>query len=105
MRVLVVDDEPLMLRAVKRSLAARGFDVATLERNPWAEELQSVDAVLTDWAPYGMDTVLACQEVGRPVVVYTGGNTHEIALQVPRVQVLQKPAAIDDIVEALGAAK
>jgi DNA-binding response OmpR family regulator len=65
--ILVVDDDPVILTLVERSLRAEGFRVWTANRaadarNPLAELAGSVDLVLTDIAmPEGLGSEVALQ--------------------------------------------
>ena len=88
MRVLIVEDDALVLKATKRQLETKGWEVDTATSTPWPEDIKA-DVVLADWTPYGRDTVLAAREAGVRTVVYTGGTTYPAMLAC--VPVLQKP--------------
>jgi CheY-like chemotaxis protein len=98
--VLLVDDNPLILRANARALRDRGWAVFTTEDPPVAPEAYSaVDVVLTDWhcgrdGHGGEQVARDCLIAGVPCVVYTGAD-----LEGPHV--VRKPARLDDIERAL----
>jgi CheY-like chemotaxis protein len=57
MRLLIVDDEPAVLRCLERSLSRRGYEVTTVERADAALILMKkrfFDAILTDVDMPGM---------------------------------------------------
>jgi response regulator RpfG family c-di-GMP phosphodiesterase len=67
-RVLLLDDEPLVLRALARSLEAAGFSTAAFQRP--AEALQALpaaapDVVISDYMMPGMDGVAFLQRARR----------------------------------------
>jgi len=79
-RVLIVDDDADVLRALVRDLERAGFEVVAATAPPRAALL--VDVVITDLrleASDGVDTLEAVQRAapGRPVVVLSGLCTPE----------------------------
>ncbi|GAC1536158.1 MAG: hypothetical protein NVS2B9_01780 [Myxococcales bacterium] len=86
--VLLVDDEPLLLRAYKRLLEARGFEVHTAQDGEAAARMLAVmrfGAVLSDISMPGMDGLALLREVRKrdldvPVVLMTGSPALETAM-------------------------
>lgn len=99
--VLIVDNEPLVLKATARLLESKGWQVDTITSTPWTEDCETVDIVLADWQPNGLGTVKSCNEAGVPVVVFTGGDIYEVWRAVPGVEVLRKPVSGDELDSAL----
>jgi EAL domain-containing protein (putative c-di-GMP-specific phosphodiesterase class I) len=79
-RILVVDDEPSLLRAIIRTLESAGFEVGTAQDGAQAMQLldeHSFDAVLTDVAMPGMNGIALLRAVRErdlevPVLLMTG---------------------------------
>lgn len=74
-RLLVVDDDPDVLRSLTRALGAQGYDVLALTEPPHQPVL--VDAVVTDLRleeTDGAATLEAVQRAapGRPIIVLSG---------------------------------
>jgi len=101
-RILAVDDEPVILDALRRILALEGFSVDTVESGPEALGLvqrNNYDFVFTDLKMPGMDGVEVVKGVKhlRPdidVAVITGYATIESAVETMRdgaVDYVQKP--------------
>ena len=91
-RILVVDDEPSLLRAIIRTLESAGFEVSAAEDGAQAMRLleeHAFDAVLTDVAMPGMDGIAVLRAVRRrdlevPVVLMTGKPDVESAAKAVR---------------------
>lgn len=101
MRILLVDDDALVLRAVSRLLTRRGHEVkarwdhrqAIIDAMMWAE-VALVDVDMPERT--GPELVLAFP-TNLPVVFYTGNPRG-----VPKgARYLEKPASIDQILEAI----
>lgn len=108
-RVLVIDDDPLVLRALERLLGHLGAEVTTTRHPPeglvLAEEKQ-VDAVLVEWTlPEVPGPALLAQlhraRAGVPVAVISGAlwwegaerQIHDLGAEA----VLRKPLDIDEL--------
>jgi len=96
MRVLYVDDERLMLTAIKRQLERLGHEVVTADHP--REDLRNVevDVILADWNPHGPAMLDMARLRTLPVVVYSAAppcNTGALTLT--------KPCSSDDLVAAL----
>ena len=83
-RVLVVDDDPAILRAVSRELKAAGWQVDTRTEPGW---MSAPDVLLADWDPHGPLTTESARKLGVPFVVMTGND----ALVLPGVAIVRKP--------------
>jgi EAL domain-containing protein (putative c-di-GMP-specific phosphodiesterase class I) len=87
--VLLVDDDPIVLRAVGRALRARGYDVTTAQNGENAVHAirhRSFDVVLSDIGMPGMDGIQLLREVREhdlnvPVVLITGDPAVSTAIQ------------------------
>ncbi|MCA9627318.1 MAG: EAL domain-containing response regulator [Myxococcales bacterium] len=111
-RVLVVDDEPALLRAFRRCLSLRGFHVDTA---PGGEEAiaqlnqHEYDAILSDIAMPGMDGIQLLRETREhdldvPVILVTGEpavSTAVKALEYGAFHYLTKPVTNDNLEEVL----
>jgi DNA-binding response OmpR family regulator len=84
MKVLIVDDDPLILRAAARDLRALGW---TVETSQVPTKPSNVDVVLTDWQPWGPQMLELCLFAATPVVVMTGApetvNRNVIVVEKP----------------------
>jgi CheY-like chemotaxis protein len=108
-RILAVDDEPVILDALRKVLVLDGFAVDTVESGPEALGLMQrhdYDLVFTDLKMPGMDGVEVVKGVKylRPdvdVAVITGFATIESAVETMRdgaVDYVQKPFTADELV-------
>jgi EAL domain-containing protein (putative c-di-GMP-specific phosphodiesterase class I)/CheY-like chemotaxis protein len=107
-RVLVVDDDLVLLRSVARALRAKGFEVWTAT-DGWDAVRQvnerKFDAVLSDIAMPNLDGIELLKQVREhdlqvPVVLFTGEptvNTAVRALEYGAFHYLTKPAPLDQI--------
>ena len=87
LRILVLDDEPIVCKRLKPSLEKQGFEVDTFTRS--FEALQAVeqtkyDIIITDLKMEGMDGMRFLQEAKKlypetEVIVITGFATMETA--------------------------
>jgi CheY-like chemotaxis protein len=107
-RILAVDDEPVILDALRKILALDGFSVDTVESGQEALGLvqrNDYDFVFTDLKMPGMDGVAVVKGVKhlRPdidVAVITGYATIESAVETMRdgaVDYVQKPFTADEL--------
>jgi DNA-binding response OmpR family regulator len=105
MRVLIVDDEPLMLRATARALRTRGWEVDTASSAADTLIRENHDVVLTDWDPHGPSVLAYALMVKTPVVVYTADPDKAMAEIVTHtgevIRVVTKPFEIDELADAL----
>ena len=112
--ILVVDDDPVILTLVERTLRAEGFRVWTANRaadarNLLAELAGSVDLVLTDIAmPEGLGSELALQShsTQRWVRVlfmssYSREHLQKHGVDVPEAQFLKKPFVAAQLVSSI----
>lgn len=104
LRVLVVDDEPLMRWSVSETLAPRGFDVVEADDGQSAllalrDDVRVTDAVLLDlWLPDSSDlrVLAAIRRLAPrlPVILMTAHLTPEVAdeaLKLGAFRVINKP--------------
>jgi EAL domain-containing protein (putative c-di-GMP-specific phosphodiesterase class I) len=107
-RILVVDDDLVLLRSVARALRAKGFEVWTAT-DGWDAVRQvnerKFDAVLSDIAMPNLDGIELLREVREhdlqvPVVLFTGEptmNSAVRAIEYGAFHYLTKPAPLDEI--------
>lgn len=110
LRILVADDEPLILKGIQRVLEARGHQVVLAEDAFIARTLldgDRFDATLLDVGMPGGGLSLARTLVEDlrfegPVVLMTGGTAADTAKQMgPTVQRLQKPFRFPAVIPLL----
>jgi len=111
--VLVVDDEPLMLRVSKRHLAQLGLDAVAVSDGQSALDLLSsgaiFDCILTDYVMPRMSGMvlidkLRAQHIDVPIVIMTGypsGSTLDQHTEISEYPCLRKPFSRDDLAKAL----
>jgi DNA-binding NtrC family response regulator len=115
-RVLVVDDEPSICRALTMVLKRAGYDVRAIERGEAAEALlrqEEFDCLVVDLRMPDMRgdvlylTACSVQPHLRDQTVFTTGDASERATQLLRAcecpVVLQKPFDIDDLLDIVHA--
>jgi two-component system, OmpR family, KDP operon response regulator KdpE len=113
-RVLVVDDEPQILRALRTSLRAAGYQVASAasaEEALAAAALQPPEAVILDLVLPDGTGIEVCHELRKwssvPVIVLSAvGEEHEkvTALDAGADDYVTKPVGIDELLARLRAA-
>jgi EAL domain-containing protein (putative c-di-GMP-specific phosphodiesterase class I) len=107
-RVLLVDDDPLVLRGIGRVLHQHGYEVTTATNGRDATLLvdqHNYDVVLSDVAMPGMDGIQLLREVRArdlsiPVVLITGTPALSSAVQAIELgafRYLMKPIAMEDV--------
>jgi EAL domain-containing protein (putative c-di-GMP-specific phosphodiesterase class I) len=111
-RVLLVDDDPLVLRGVGRVLNQHGYEVTTATNGQDAAQLvdqHSYDVVLSDIAMPGMDGLQLLREVRArdlsvPIVLITGTpalSTAVQAIELGAFRYLRKPIAMEEVEDIL----
>ena len=112
-RILLVDDEPLVLLALGRLLRNRGFEVLTAEDGRGAMDLlerERVDLVLSDVCMPNMDgpALLHAMKahtppIDCPVIMLTGygENSDHVLLALGAVAVVGKPVASAELLTVL----
>jgi len=112
-RILIVDDEVLMVRTLSDILRMRGWDVTGVHAGEEAIEYlrtgADVDVVLMDVRMSGMTGVDALRVIreerpGLPVMLMTAYSTNELLEEAERqgaVRILSKPLAIGGLFEML----
>ncbi|MFB3901837.1 MAG: sigma-54-dependent transcriptional regulator [Acidobacteriota bacterium] len=111
-QILVVDDEPQMLVALRETLCKRGFQITTATNGVDAVgklRQQFYQAVLTDVRMPGVDGLDLLREIKRispvtPVILLTGHGTVEdavTALKLGAYDYLMKPFSAKQLTDAL----
>lgn len=111
-RVLIADDEALMVRTLSDIMRMRGWDVEAVYSGEEAiERLRTtrVDVVLMDVRMGGMNgvdalRVIRAEQPGLPVVLMTAYSTSELLAEAERqgaVRILSKPVAVTGLMEML----
>ncbi|MCF8068936.1 MAG: sigma-54 dependent transcriptional regulator [Desulfobacterales bacterium] len=110
--ILVVDDEPNILKSISGLLSDEGFDVITASNGYEALKIideQSPDLVLLDiWMP-GIDGIDTLKEIkaNNPitqVIIITGHGTIETAVKATKLgafDLIEKPLSIDKVIVAI----
>ncbi len=96
--VIVVDDDPLQVRALTRVLRGAGYTVSGSVDGDFTLGSSERQVVLTDWDPLGPVVVATCRRTGIPVVVLTGGDLEAADVDAP---VLRKPLNLAELVSAI----
>ncbi|HEX3492106.1 MAG TPA: response regulator [Streptosporangiaceae bacterium] len=114
LRVLIVEDEPALLRALRIDLRARGFEVHTASRAQEALDQAArwpPDAVLLDLGLPDRDGTEVIQELRTwsnvPVIVLSGRSAAQdkiVALDAGADDYVTKPFAMDELLARLRAA-
>ena len=113
--VLVVDDDPSVLRSLKRLLAASGFRVTTFggpseliaSETPRTNACMVVDIDMPEMNGIEMCEVLKGSGRGLPTILITGktdARTRALAAQSDAVAVLFKPFEEEPLLEAIARA-
>ncbi|HXU81400.1 MAG TPA: EAL domain-containing protein [Polyangia bacterium] len=111
-RVLLVDDEEQLLKAVARSLVKHGYEVVSAPDGVEATERldqDSFDLVVSDIAMPGMGGIellhrVRQRDLDMPVILMTGSPTVDTATKAIQLGVLDylvKPFAMPDVVSAV----
>ncbi|HEX8368325.1 MAG TPA: response regulator transcription factor [Pyrinomonadaceae bacterium] len=113
-RILVVDDEPQILRALRKSLTINQFDVRTASDGEAALDLfrdWSPDLIITDLTMPLMNGLELCREVRRfsqiPIIVLSVKGEEKIkieALDIGADDYITKPFSIDELLARIRAA-
>lgn len=113
--VLVVDDDPSMLRSLKRLVSAFGFEVKTFggpsellaSGTPRSNACMVVDLDMPEMNGIEMCEVLKRSGRGLPTILITGrtdARTRSLATQSDAVAVLFKPFDEEPLLDAIGRA-
>jgi EAL domain-containing protein (putative c-di-GMP-specific phosphodiesterase class I)/CheY-like chemotaxis protein len=114
-KVLLVDDDPTLLRSLAQALRVKGYDVVAARDGDAAVRLVhggEFDAILSDIAMPGMDGIQLLQEVRDhdfylPVVLMTGEPavaTAVKAVEYGAFHYLTKPTSLEELTRVLGRA-
>ncbi|HMA95310.1 MAG TPA: EAL domain-containing protein [Polyangiaceae bacterium] len=110
--LLLVDDDPTVLRALGRMLRSRGYVVSTAESGSEAVQLvtqNDFDAILSDIAMPEMDGITLLREIRShdlhvPVILVTGEPTVDTAVQALEygaMHYLTKPVPVEALEQTL----
>jgi len=113
--VLVVDDDPSLLRSIARLIRTAGFEVRTFERPrlllasevPATNACLVLDVYLPEMNGVELFTALAVSGRALPVIMITGQSdlrTQKLLEPINAVAVLSKPFDGDLLLEAVGRA-
>lgn len=103
-RLLIVDDDQLVTRAVVRGLQRAGWNHWRIVTSSTPVDPSGFDVALLDWSPHGLQMVRLCNARGVPFVILTG-DSEGVAEQTPSgTIVLVKPSDPESIRAALGIA-
>jgi FixJ family two-component response regulator len=113
--VLVVDDDPSVLRSLRRLVSASGFRVKTFgspsellaSETPASNACMVVDIDLPEMNGVEMCEVLKASGRGLPTILITGrtdARTRSLAAQADAVAVLLKPFDEDPLLDAIARA-
>jgi FixJ family two-component response regulator len=113
--VLVVDDDPSILRSLKRLISASGFEVKTFGKpsellasdTPAAKACMVVDIDMPEMNGIEMCEVLKSSGRGLPTILVTGRTdtrTRSLAAQSDAVAVLFKPFDEEPLLDAIARA-
>jgi two-component system nitrogen regulation response regulator NtrX len=110
--ILIVDDEPSILKSLSDLLSDEGFDVTTASNGYEALKIVDTefpDLVLLDiWMP-GIDGIETLKEIkkdnpGTQVIIITGHGTIETAVKATKFgayDLIEKPLSIDKVIVAI----
>jgi len=96
MKILYVDDDPIMLRSVARVLRAHAVTTSTIPVDP-----AGFDVALLDCDPHGDAMHRACHVTKTPHVFVTGNYPKALDLVTAGDHALTKPFLNDDLIAAL----
>jgi two-component system response regulator FixJ len=113
--VLVVDDDPSVLRSLKRLISASGFHVKTYGKasellaseTPRANACMVVDIDMPEMNGIEMCEILKGSGRGLPTILITGrtdARTRSLAARADAVAVLYKPFDEEPLLDAIGRA-
>jgi FixJ family two-component response regulator len=114
-KVLVIDDEQIVLNSVKRILSQTGFDVETTlsgrQGLDWALN-KTYDIVLTDIRMPGIGGMIILKDIKRakprvPVIIITGYSNVQSAMQATKLgaaDYVEKPFTPDQLLKAVNLA-
>jgi DNA-binding response OmpR family regulator len=113
MKILVIDDDMLLLRTMSRILAADGHDVVTASEGERAMSLfhsAQPDLVITDIVmpgQEGMETILKLRRGDNPVKIIAVSGTDAEMLETARLigadDILEKPFRAQELVNRVRA--
>ena len=99
--VLMVDDMPRVLDAITKLFKwSEGWTMVTADTVDRARELLgTVDAVITDWNPYGPDVCAMCAEAGVPFAIMSLAPPRHVkwTQKGKPIPILTKPASLEEI--------
>ena len=110
-RILVLDDDPLVLRSLEKALTKNGYNVLPVDGYDAAMAAirdKEFDMVLSDIRMPGKDGVATTKEIQEtliksgkkdlPIIFITGYSGDEVKLQAPLVgETLYKPIDLDKL--------
>ena len=101
-RLLIVDDDALMLKVTKEALRREGWPAWQITTSETLYTPRGFDVVLADWTPHGENMAALCIAFSIPFVVFSGGDLEHIREVVPEgTPVFGKPYKTPELVAAL----
>lgn len=115
-RILLVDDEPSLARAVQRLLRIKGHEVLVSANLAEAKQLAArtgaiPDLIVTDFhlsgETTGIDVVRAVRALAHrtiPAILVTGDTSSSVAAaarKLPNCQLISKPVEADDLLDRI----
>jgi signal transduction histidine kinase len=117
MNVMIVDDERVQLRSLKRGLKSVGYDVVEAINAKEAlscldEHIAPVDIVITDYAMPGMNGIELLKEIRIrestiPVIMMTAYGEKDLVIEALRNKCdsfLEKPFVLEDLIQEINRA-
>jgi FixJ family two-component response regulator len=111
-QVFVIDDDPMILRALTRGLGIHGFSVRTWDsaqaflrdHDPQAPGCLIADVAMPDVDGLELQAMLAARDQARPMIFITGKGSIPLSVRAMRagaVAFLQKPVQLTDLAAAV----
>lgn len=115
-KILIVDDQPMILKCLKTALDSDGHDIATVAAGDMALNMLGAipfDIIITDYAMPRMDGLTFLERAnercpGVPIIMITGYGTADTAMSAMTkgaFDYLTKPFALDDLRSSVIAAE
>ena len=115
-KIFIVDDEPLVLRALSRLLTAVGYQCRTFssareflaDHDPLVPGCAVVDVAMPRMDGLRLQTILSARHIDRPIIFITGRGdvtTSVRAMKAGAIDFLTKPVHAEDLIAAIERAR